>query len=510
MALTVTQLTKRFGGELALDAVDLDVAAGEIHALLGPNGSGKSTLIGCLSGRLVPDGGSMTIGEQRVDRFTPRSAFASGTAVIYQHFSLIPSLSVTDNIFLGSERRSLGRVDQRRQRDEAAQLLSRLGVHADLRAPVHTLSVGEKQLVEIVKAMRHEPTLLILDEPTAALGEVEARLLGEQLLGLRDSGLAVLYVTHHVSEVFEIADRVTVLRDGQTVLSAATEDLSPDRVIAAIAPQHTAKSPRARDAAKDSSEPVLELVGFTSPGVDPVDLSVGTGEVLGVFGLLGSGRSELLEGLYGLRGQTGGEARLSGAAFSPTSPAESLSLGLALVPSERGRQGIFAPMSALDNVLLPYFHLIGRWWWRNRSDESRSFRRTADLVALKPVDERAHASTYSGGNQQKLVVGRWLTDESSARMLLLDEPTQGIDVGARADLYDLIRRFVQALGRGVLFTSSDPEEVEALADRAVVLARGRVVAELEGGDITARRLLDLAHGSLSALQPHRGTYDSGH
>ncbi|HEX7290079.1 MAG TPA: sugar ABC transporter ATP-binding protein [Conexibacter sp.] len=499
MTLVAQGLAKAFGAEQALAGVDLEVADGEIHALLGPNGSGKSTLIGCLSGRLAPDAGSITIGERTVRRFSPRAAAAAGTAVIYQHFSLVPPLSVVDNIFLGSERTGLGgALDRSSELAEADELLTRLGARVDPRAPVSSLSVGQQQLVEIAKAMRHRPRLLVLDEPTAALGEAEARILGRQLRGLRDEGLAILYVTHLLSEVFEIADRVTVLRDGRTVLNATIGTLSPREVIGAIAPRHGAAAvdPRAGGAQRaEHAERVLELDGFVAPGVGPIDLSVDAGEAVAVFGLLGSGRSELLEGLYGIRGRTGGRVTLAGDAFAPRSAAASLARGLALVPADRGRQGVFASMSALDNVLVPHFRRLGWPWWRRRGRERNCFADTARFLRLKPADPRAPAWTYSGGNQQKLVVGRWLAEQSEARVLLLDEPTQGIDVGARADLYDLARQFVARPGRGVLFSSSDPEEVQALADRALVLARGRIVAQLERDEITPDALLALAHGA---------------
>jgi ribose transport system ATP-binding protein len=501
MSLVAHGLTKAFGGELALDRVDLEVADGEIHALLGPNGSGKSTLIGCLSGRLSPDGGSMTIGDETFGRFSPRTAFAAGTAVIYQHFSLIGALSVADNIFLGSERAVAGRLDRARQSEEAAEILSRLGAYLNTRAPVASLSVGQKQLVEIAKALRHRPKLLVLDEPTAALGELEARTLGQQLRAQRDSGLAILYVTHLLSEVFEIADRVTVLRDGRTVLSAPIAQMSPGDVIAAITPRQGAAVRHRRRSPENGAAPALELAGFVAPSVGPLDLSVAAGEVVGVFGLLGSGRSELLEGLYGIGGRTGGRVTLGGRRFVPTSPVHSLRQGLALVPAERGRQGIFSTMAALDNVLMPHFAKLGRRWRRNRPRERARFGKVAGLLRLKPAHARAQAWTYSGGNQQKLVVGRWLVEESNASVLLLDDPTQGIDAGARMDLYELVREFTAQAGNGVLFTSSDPEEVQVLADRALVLARGQIVTELQGDEITPRALLDLAHGVSTGSTP---------
>ena len=273
MSLTVHRLTKSYGGELALDGVSLEVADGEIHALLGPNGSGKSTLIGCLSGRHSPDHGSMTIGAETSTAFTPRTAFAAGTAVIHQHFSVIPPLSVADNIFLGSEQTVWGgRINRGRQAAEADSLSATLGAHINARSAVATLSVGEQQLVEIAKAMRHRPKLLILDEPTAALGEAEARILGQQLRRLREAGLAILYVTHLLGEVFEIADRVTVLRDGRAVLTATIDELTPREVIAAIAPRQREAATQRRDRRSARAEQVLELAGFGAPGIGPIDL----------------------------------------------------------------------------------------------------------------------------------------------------------------------------------------------------------------------------------------------
>jgi ribose transport system ATP-binding protein len=495
--LQVRGLSKAFGGELALDGVDLDIADGEIHALLGPNGSGKSTLIGCLSGRLTPDQGTIDLGAGPRRRFTPRSAFAAGAAVIYQHFSLISSLSVVDNVYLGSERTALGhRLDRSGESRATSTALAELGAEVQTSAPVSALSVGQKQLVEIAKAMRHEPKLLVLDEPTAALGEAEARALGQQLRRLRDSGLAILYVTHLLSEVFDIADRVTVLRDGRTVLSSPTADLGREQVIRAIAPRGGAIArERQAEQKRAGASRLLSLDSFTAPGVGPVDLDVDSGEVLAIFGLLGSGRSELLEGLYGIRGRTGGEVSLAGKPFRPRSAGRSLRQGLGLVPADRGSQSVLAEMSALDNMLLPHFGKVGWRLWRSRRRERAAFEATAGVLRLKPSLPASPARNYSGGNQQKLVVGRWLTEASRVRMLLLDEPTQGIDVGARADLYELVRRFAAEAGRAVLFTSSDPEEVEALADRVLVLVRGGIVAELRGEDITSERMLDLAHGN---------------
>ena len=501
MSLVARNIQKRYGGVAALRGVDLEVKAGEIHALLGPNGSGKSTFIRCLSGATAPDSGTITIDSVEVTSFTPRAAHAAGAAVIYQHFSLVPALSVADNVFLGSELVRAGRIDRTQQWDETRRLIALLGHPIDPKASVASLSVGERQIVEIAKALRHKPTLLILDEPTAALGEAEARALGRLLRGLRDQNLAILYVTHFVNEVFEIADRVTVLRDGTVAVSGDVASFTKRDIIAAIAPGAGARGPQGEKRSNAASQPLLELIGFGDAKVGPIDLSVDPGEIVAVFGLLGSGRTELLEGIFGIRPAVTGRRMLDGKPFSPRAPDESVDRGVALVAADRTRQSMLSRMSALENMMLPHFAKLARGVLRNRPRESAEFADTARKVGLHPSNPALPARAFSGGNQQKIAIGRWLTPSSSTRLLLLDEPTQGIDVGARNDLYVLLARLARDLGLGVLFTSSDPDEVEALADRAIVLSRGRIVGEVRGAEINQTILLDLAHSQAEASEP---------
>jgi len=493
--LTAQGLYKSFGGEMALAGVDLEINEGEVHALLGPNGSGKSTLIGCLSGRLAPDTGTITVDGRQFDRFTPRSAFSAGIAVIYQHFSLISSLSVTDNIFLGSENTRFARITRRRERQQTQELFYQLGADVDVSAKVSNLDVGSRQLVEIAKAMRHRPRVLILDEPTAALSEAEANALGRNLARLKKSGLAILYITHLLGEVFDLADRVTVLRDGRAVLDRQIDTLERSEVIRTISPKGGIRALTRTGSSQKKRQTRLSLESFSSVGVGPIDLSIAEGEVVGLFGLLGSGRSEVLEGIYGIRGPTTGSVTVDGKPYVPRSAARALRRGIALVPADRASQGIFDTMSGLDNLLLPSFGKFARGIVRSPTKEREAFRRTATMLNLIPARPGAQGRTFSGGNQQKLVVGRWLTEKSNTNILLLDEPTQGIDVGARADMYDLIRNFAADGNRSALFTSSDPEEIQGLADRALILFHGKVIAELAGDEFSSRILLDLAHGA---------------
>ena len=499
MAVAVTGLVKSYGARPVLDGVDLKVNDGEIHALLGPNGSGKSTLIRCLSGAVRPDDGTIEVGGVEHRAFTPRQAIAAGTAVIYQNFSLVPSLTVAENVFLGDELRAGPRIDHAAEEAEAGRLLAQFGRPIRPDMPVGRLSAGDRQLVEIAKALHRAPKLLILDEPTAALGEQEAEQLGVHLRRLRDEGLAILYVTHLIGEVFAIADRVTVLRDGQIVLTDDVAQGQPcpgDRSdLAGSSGQRIGAG--TRGAATTNAPAALELDEVVVEGVGPASLSLQRGEVLAVFGLLGSGRTELLEGIYGSRVIVSGLLRVRGRAYKGTSPSAALRAGIALVAGERIRQSIFDKMSTMDNMLLPHVGRLSRWFTRRIRTERAIFHQTAKDLRLQPDNPNTRAWALSGGNQQKLAVGRWLAALEHIDVLLMDEPTQGIDVGARRDLYELVRRLAHEEGKAILFTSSDPEETLSLADRVLVLRRGRIVAELAPEGLSEQRILSIAHGAES-------------
>jgi ABC-type sugar transport system ATPase subunit len=493
--LRISGLTKSFGGVRALDGVDLTVPAGQVHALLGHNGAGKSTLIKCLGGAYPPDAGTIEVGGTSYTRLTPRESIASGVAIIFQTLSVVDALTVAENIFLGQEWTRHGRIDRRAQEEVAAGLLERVAAKCSPRHRVGDLPMGQRQLVEIAKALSRSAAVLILDEPTAALSGAETDALAERVEDLRTQGLAIVYVTHLLGEVERLADAVTVLRDGRVAHHATVPGQTRRELVEAIAGR---PAEVARKSSRPPAPPRLVAEALRGPGFGPVGLSVAEGERVGLFGLIGSGRTRILETLYGRRRATAGTIRVGGRTVTPARPADALAAGIALVPADRRAQGLFPSMSAQDNALLPSVGPLSRLGVRALRDERRVFGALATSVGLRPARPRLPAGAFSGGNQQKLVLGRWINEARHVDVLLLDEPTQGVDVGARQEIYRVVSALAEDRGTAVLFASSDPEEIVALADRCLIVARGRIVGELSGTELTEQALLSAVHDPLTA------------
>ncbi|MFJ9712081.1 sugar ABC transporter ATP-binding protein [Streptomyces sp. NPDC101234] len=492
--LRISRLSKSFGGVRALDGVDLTVPMGQVHALLGHNGAGKSTLIKCLGGAFAPDAGTIEVGGTSYTRLTPRASIDAGVAIIFQTLSVVGALTVTENIFLGQEWTRYGRIDRRAQEEVAAGLLKRVAAACSPRDRVGELPMGQRQLVEIAKALSRSASVLVLDEPTAALSAAESDALAERVEDLRAQGLAIVYVTHLLSEVERLADAVTVLRDGRVTHHSAMAGQTRRELVEAIAGRPAEERPKRQPpSVRAPGSPRLTVDALHGPGFGPVTLTVGEGERVGLFGLIGSGRTRILETLYGSRRAAGGTIRVGNRAVAPARPAEALGAGIALVPADRRRQGLFPLLGAQDNTLLPSVRSLARSGVRALAAERRVFAALADTVALRPARPRLPAAAFSGGNQQKLVLGRWINGVRNVDVLLLDEPTQGVDVGARQEIYQVVSSLAADRGTAVLFASSDPEEVVALADRALVVAAGRVVGELSGTDLTEQALLSAVH-----------------
>ena len=500
--LRMIGIVKEFSGVRALDGVDLDVRPGEVHALLGQNGAGKSTLIKVLAGAHQPDGGTITWRGEKVVLSHPVTAMRLGIATIYQELDLVDGLSVAENIFLGHEPSSAGFTRPEVARSAARDLLRRLG-HPDIRAgrEVGRLSAAGKQIVSMARALSHDARLIVMDEPSAVLDAGEVDNLFRVIRGLTADGFAVVYISHRLEEIREVADRVTVLKDGRTVAtSLAVADTSTTELIRLM----TGRSiefvfPKRADAAaigSGSGSPVLEVDGLTRPGeFTDVSFSVRAGEIVGLAGLVGSGRSEILETIYGARKKSAGFVSVDGRALRNGSVSSAVGAGVGLAPEERKSQALLLDQSVARNISLASLRRFARFGFMRRSEEVAAAKGQTESLEVRPDGVQRPVRTLSGGNQQKVVLARWLL--RGCRVLLLDEPTRGVDVGARSEIYALVRRLADD-GVAVVVVSSEVNEVLGLADRVLVVSEGRVVHEGPAADIDEHRVLDLVMQGASA------------
>lgn len=486
--LRMVGISKHYPGVRALHEVDLDVAYGEVHALLGENGAGKSTLIKVLAGAHAPDAGSIELGGRSLTLPSPAAATRAGIAVVHQEFMLVPGLSVRENLFLGTSR---GWLRHDAERARARELFGRLSVEIDPDALISSLSVASQQLVEIAKALSKGARLLVMDEPTAALSPLEVDHLLGVVEGLAAEGIGVLYISHRLEEIERIAGRVTVLRDGCRVLTRPARGVAREVWVEAMVGRPLDQEFPPRECNPGATRLVARDLE-RSPRVRGVSLELRAGEVVGLTGLVGAGRTELVRLLFGADRATGGTLELDGEALELRTPRDAVRAGIALVPEDRKGEGLLLDRSLKENFSLANLEGLSRGGWIDQGLESSRFRARADALSLIRRDAGQRARDLSGGNQQKLVLARWL--ERDADVLLLDEPTRGIDVGARYEIYLLIRELA-AQGKAVLVVSSDMPEVLGLCDRILVLHEGRVTGECENdGSLTQEHLLELALG----------------
>lgn len=491
--LEVRGVTKSFARVEVLRGIDLDVGGGEVLILLGENGAGKSTLVKIIAGAIQPDSGMIDVGDGEQHRsLSPLVARRLGIRMISQEPADALTLTVAENIALGAwpSRHGIVRWSQLRRR--AAEILETLGAEIDPAAEVQTLTAGQRQIVEIARAVASSGRYLILDEPTAALSAAEIEQLFEYIGRLRERGAALIYITHRLDELERVGDRVQVLRDGRTVLSGAVADFTRDDLVAAMVgrPADAVRRPPAQEPVPDTA-PLLSFTAATSPGgFEDVDLSVYPREVVALYGRLGSGNSAVLEAAFGLRKMTGGQLTIGGQPLAPRSPADAIANGIGFVPGDRKRDGGFGVRSVAENLCAPSWPRMARAGLLSSSTEARSYRRWHEALSIRSTnDPRQAFETLSGGNQQKVILGRWL--ERGARVLLLTDPTRGVDVGARQEIYRELRSLTEQ-GIGVLVSTSDAEEAYQLADRTLVMNRGRVASELEGDEIRISRLVEEA------------------
>lgn len=476
LAIEATALSKSYPGVDALKGVDLALAAGEVRALLGKNGAGKSTLVRILSGAEVPDSGALRVAGRRVDVFTPAHATTLGVATVRQELSLVPELSVAENIFLGRWPRR-GRawfIDQDAVRREAAAVLAEFGVRIDPAAKVCKLSTAQQQLVEIARGLSFKPTVLILDEPTSSLPDSEVEILLRAIRALARRGVAIVYVSHRMDEIQQIADRVTVLRDGRHIETLPIAD-APTAEIVRLMTGGATTAPGRAGLHRSTGRVALQVNGLASAAkLKGVSFEVREGEIVGLAGLLGSGRTELLRAIYGLDPVVAGRIEIFGRHVADRSPRAMLRHGVGLAPEDRKKEGLVLDMSISNNLVLSSLHKVVRAFLLSRRRQAQLSRQAVARVSVKLASLLDPVRALSGGNQQKVVLGKCLN--ADVKVLLLDEPTRGVDIEAKGQIYELLRRWV-AQGAAVVVASSETEELMHLCDRLLIMKDGAIAGE---------------------------------
>ncbi|WP_042440090.1 sugar ABC transporter ATP-binding protein [Streptacidiphilus albus] len=492
--LSASGIVKRFPGVLALNGVELELRAGEVHALLGENGAGKSTLVRVLAGIHPPDEGTVTLGGEPYRPGSAAEAMAAGVQVVHQELNLLPNLTVAENLFFQRLPRRHGLVDRRELNRRAAELLAEVGLEVAPDTRVERLGIAQMQLLEIAKTLWQNCRVLVMDEPTATLTPRETARLFAILRRLTERGVAVLYISHHLEEVFEIADRVTVYRNGTHVVTRDLDGLDTAEVIRLMVGRELADEyPPRGDAAV--GEELLRAEGLTPPGGRPLDFALRAGEVVGIAGLVGSGRTEAVRALFGADRPTAGRVLLRGKEVRLRSPRDSVRHGIGLLTEDRKAQGLVLDLSVAANTTLATPQLVSRFGLLRRAAEQQLAARMAARLRTKTPDTATPVRTLSGGNQQKVLLGRWLLADSD--VLVVDEPTRGIDVGARYEIHQLLIELADQ-GKALLVVSSDLPELLGICDRILVFSRGGIAGEVVRADFDSTRILELAYSGYTA------------
>jgi ribose transport system ATP-binding protein len=493
--LNLEDVRKRYGGIVALGGVSLSVASGEVHGLIGENGAGKSTLIKILCGIVKPDAGIIHLGGDVFAPQTPKEAKAKGLQVVHQEFNLLPYLSVAENVFIEHlPRNTFGFVDRSDMNTRAREALDAIGLtDIDVRWPVERLGIAHRQLVEVARALMTQSRVLILDEPTATLTARETERLFTIINDLRQRGVSIIFVSHHLDEIFRMCDRVTVLRNGMTVFTSEISKTNQKELVRSMVGQELQKEMDTKARAHVSSEKVLSLVNFRSlqsPHVQGVSFDLHKGEVLGIAGLVGAGRTELMRAIFAADEPQSGQLLKGGQPLHLRSPRDAIAAGIGFVTEDRKEQGLILSMAISTNVTLASLKSVARLGWIDRMAEDAITATQGSQLKLKYGGPSKHASTLSGGNQQKVVLAKWLARKP--QILLLDEPTRGVDVGAKAEIYALIRTLAEN-GLALLVVSSELPELMTLCDRIMVMAQHQIVGELQRPEFSQEKILTYAY-----------------
>ena len=489
--LSLQNMVKSYSGVTVLDGVSLDVKKGEVHALIGANGAGKSTLIKIISGAIVPDSGKIVFDGNEYASMTPQLSNRQGIEVIYQEFNLIPSLSIAENIFMANHEDKGKLVNFKELNRKAREIFKIMEIDLDVTQPVKNLSVAYKQIVEIAKALSHNIKLLILDEPTAPLTNKEVEMLFKLIRSLKEKGISIIYISHRIEEVFEICDRVTVLRDGKKITTLDTANTNRKELIEYMIDAELGEEYPQR-LGKQQDELLLEVKDLCGKGFSNINFKVHKGEILGISGLVGAKRTEIVRAIFGADKKDGGEIIFCGEPLSIKSPEDAIRRGIVMIPEERKSQGVVLNLSVTWNLTMAVLERISKAMVIDKNKEKKIVADYKDVLKIKMRTAEQNVSTLSGGNQQKVVLSKWLASEP--KLIILDEPTRGIDVGTKKEIYTLINRLADE-GMGVIVISSEMDEMIGLSDRMIILAEGEITGRLEKEEFNKQRILEYASGN---------------
>ncbi|QAT50310.1 sugar ABC transporter ATP-binding protein [Caproiciproducens sp. NJN-50] len=486
--LQLKHVKKTYPGVVALDDVSIDVKKGEIHALVGENGAGKSTLIKTCSGAVIPDSGEIIVNGKSFHSMNPRLAAENGIAIIYQEFNLVGDLSVAENIFLGRAIRKGIVVDKKAMERKSEKVFQQLHIHIDPNELVRNLTVGYQQMVEIAKAIQQDVKILIMDEPSAPLAAVEAENLFKIVDTLKKSGVSIIYISHRLDEIFRLSDRITVLRDGHYIKTVNTKEANVDELISMMVGRTLSeKFPPRKACVRD--ETILEVKNLCGNGDKDISFSLKEGEILGLGGLIGAGRTELVQMIFGVVPKTSGQIIFKGREISPKSPRDAIEMGIALVPEDRKQEGVLLGMSINQNINMPIYKRISRLSVINRKTEHSVADTYVKGLGIKTPSVDQLSKNLSGGNQQKVVLAKWLA--ANSELIIFDEPTRGIDIGAKYEIYKLMNDLVEK-GKTILLISSEMEELIGMSDRILVLAEGKITGELAKDSFSQETIMNYA------------------
>ena len=487
--LELEHIRKEYPGVVALKDVTLQLRPGEVLGLIGENGAGKSTLIKCCSGAVIPTSGKIRVNGKEFERMTPQLAAENGIAIIYQEFNNVGELSAAENLFLGRPIRQGIMIDRKAMEAEAAKAFEQLQIKINPKELVKNLSVGYQQMIEIAKAIQQNAKVLIMDEPSAPLTNNEVENMFKVVELLRKQGVSIIYISHRLEEIFRLSDRIEVIRDGEYVTTLITPQATVDELIKLMVGREMTQKFPERKSCVDPDKVVLELKNVCGNGDKNMSLKIHAGEVLGLGGLVGAGRTELAEVIFGSKAKESGQIFLNGKEISPKSPREAIDLGIALVPEDRKRHGALLTNSIKNNINMPIYERISTASVINSSVEKANAEKYRKDIQIKCPTVNMLVKNLSGGNQQKVILGKWLAADS--QLIIFDEPTRGIDVGAKYEIYKLINQLVES-GRSVLMISSEMEELIGMSDRIIVLAEGEMTGELSKEEFNADTIMAYA------------------